>query len=580
MMVAGYELGPLLRVGPAGSVHRGKDRRGAAVTVQLVPVGADRRAMQWVREWAGTLTGLGHPGVLAPREVVAWASGVMAVFDGPPRKTLAATLAGRGRLPALVVATGGASAADALEALHGIGLVHGDLTPASILTGAAGPPVLADAGLSLWLADPDRWGGVVVGTAGYLDPEVAAGAAPGPASDIYALGAVCWEALVGYPPYGGTGALATLRAAERGRLPRLASLGSDVPTALATVVSAALARRAADRPGSAAELAAELLGAGTPRRATGTLGATTGSAPRRAPALLVTAAPAPAGPSLTGPDGPAPAAPDDPPLTGAGHTAPATWTAGLGPRPLRTGRSPFPVPGPPDEDHPYRPERVPRRRALRRRPVTLVAGAGVALVAALGGIAQLGGGPASPGRGPAVALRRSAATSGETGPRLASTPPPPPPQPHRPSPAGPIARRPAPRCGPVPAPAPAEQLEVDVAGRGCARLTWAGGVLTVDQGPAFGQERFSLGQPGDELLVGRWGCGSQTVALYRPATGQVFTWAGWAAPGRPLAAATAVATGVVGGDPVGVPTGRGRCARVVVLPAGGPTGSNAVHGSP
>lgn len=566
VMVAGYELGPLLRVGPAGSVHRGKDRRGAVVTVQLVPVGADRRAMQWMREWAGTLAGLGHPGVLAPREVVAWASGVMAVFDGPPRTTLAAMLAGRGRLPTLVVATGGASAADALAALHGIGLVHGDLTPASILTGAAGPPVLADAGLSLWLADPDRWGGVVVGTAGYLDPEVAAGAAPGPASDIYALGAVCWEALVGSPPYGGTGALATLRAAERGRLPRLASLGSEVPTALATVVSAALARRAADRPGSAAELAAELLGAGTPRRATGTLGATTGSAPRRAPALLVTAGPVPAGTA-------------GPPLADDGQAAPATWTAGPGPRPLRTGRSPFPVPGPPDED-PYRPERVPRRRALRRRalrrrPLTLVAGAGVALVAALGGIAQLGGGSASPGRGPAVALRRSAATSGEAGPR----PTPPPPPPHRPS-AGPIARRLASPCGPVPAPAPAEQLEVDVAGRGCARLTWAGGVLTVDQGPAFGQERFSLGQPGDELLVGRWGCGAQTVALYRPATGQVFTWAGWAAPGRPLAAATAVATGVVGGDPVGVPTGRGRCARVVVLPAGGPTGSHAVHGSP
>lgn len=79
-------------------------------------------------------------------------------------------------------------------------------------------------------------------------------------------------------------------------------------------------------------------------------------------------------------------------------------------------------------------------------------------------------------------------------------------------------------------------LQADVDGDGCVdALRYADGVLHA------GDVRWSLGQAGDQVAVGDWACqGSRTLALFRPTTGEVFRFDGWAAPGRDLTA-TAVA---------------------------------------
>jgi hypothetical protein len=71
-------------------------------------------------------------------------------------------------------------------------------------------------------------------------------------------------------------------------------------------------------------------------------------------------------------------------------------------------------------------------------------------------------------------------------------------------------------------------LQADVDGDGCAdALRYADGILVA------GQRRWSVGQPGDQVATGDWACqGTRTLALLHPATGDVFRFDGWAAPGH------------------------------------------------
>jgi hypothetical protein len=79
-------------------------------------------------------------------------------------------------------------------------------------------------------------------------------------------------------------------------------------------------------------------------------------------------------------------------------------------------------------------------------------------------------------------------------------------------------------------------LQADVNGDGCPdALRYGDGLLEA------GDVRWALGQAGDQVATGDWGCqGMRTVALFRPSTGEVFRFDGWAGPGHDLTA-TAVA---------------------------------------
>ena len=95
-------------------------------------------------------------------------------------------------------------------------------------------------------------------------------------------------------------------------------------------------------------------------------------------------------------------------------------------------------------------------------------------------------------------------------------------------------------------------------------LRYAGGVLE------SGGLRWALGQAGDQVATGDWACqGTRTLALFRPSTGEVFRFDGWADPGRDLQAA-AVAR-VPGGQALrAADVDRDGCHEAVIERATGP----------
>jgi serine/threonine-protein kinase len=178
---------------------------------------------------------------------------VMEYVDGDPLSALLRS--GRAMDPA-AAATLLAGAGDAIGAAHAQGIVHRDVKPGNLLVTRDHRVKITDFGIAraadgLALTRT----GEVVGTPQYLSPEQAEGKPATPASDVYSLGAVAYECLVGRRPFVADSAVATALAHLREPVPELPD---TVPPALAAVVRRSLAKDPAERYADGAAFAAAI----------------------------------------------------------------------------------------------------------------------------------------------------------------------------------------------------------------------------------------------------------------------------------------------------------------------------------
>lgn len=190
------------------------------------------------------LTGGRHEHLLQANGQVATDRGPGLLLEYAAGGSLAALVAARGPLAVGEAVTILTPVASALDYLHGIGVVHGDVSPGNVLFTAVGKPLLADLGVAraLGSARPPA-----AGTPGYRAPHrVTDEGGLDPEADVYALAAIGWFALTGRVP----GATA--------HRPPMGALVPDVPDELVALLEEGLAERADERP-SAAEFARRVI---------------------------------------------------------------------------------------------------------------------------------------------------------------------------------------------------------------------------------------------------------------------------------------------------------------------------------
>ncbi|HET8529066.1 MAG TPA: serine/threonine-protein kinase [Gaiellaceae bacterium] len=274
--------------GGSGSVWLARDEQ-TGLEVALKIVAREGKAAARAEREAAAAAKLRHPSCLRAYAFARDPRHVYIAYEYVPGSTFREAMRA-GELPDPRALAACAEICDALAHAHAAGVLHRDVKPSNVLLGDTRAKLL-DFGLArMQEAETLTAQGDVPGTLAYIAPERLAGDEATGAADVWSVGVMLWEALAGRHPFWHTSMLETARAIEAGA-PSLAELRPDLPKALIQLVDASLSLSPARRP-SAADLAAGLRGAATPRRRrrarAGTIDAA-GHAPRALAAGLAAA---------------------------------------------------------------------------------------------------------------------------------------------------------------------------------------------------------------------------------------------------------------------------------------------------
>ena len=258
-----YELLELIGQGGMGAVYRARqhnlDREVALKFLAAGPWASDEFIARFRRE-AQAAARMQHPNIVeiydtGVRDGLYFFS--MRLVKG---ETLADRLRAKGPMDVKRSATMMRTMAEAIDYAHRLGVLHLDLKPGNVLLDTNDEPLVADFGLARRIDEGPSEHENISGTPSYMAPEQATSRASniGPAADIYGLGAILYEMLVGEPPFRGRDVKDTLSHVLNDVPTPPRSRRHDIPADLNAICLKCLAKDPQKRYDSARELADEL----------------------------------------------------------------------------------------------------------------------------------------------------------------------------------------------------------------------------------------------------------------------------------------------------------------------------------
>jgi WD40 repeat protein len=257
--IGSYEVSGVIGAGGMGVVLKAIDKsldRTVAVKVMAPHLASSGAARKRFAREAKAAAAVLHPNVIAIHSVFddALPYLVMPYVRGT---SLQKRLDAEGPLPLQEILRIGSQIAAGLTAAHAQGLVHRDIKPANILLEEGVERVaITDFGLALAVDDGTiTHSGAIAGTPQYMSPEQVRGEPLEQRSDLFSLGSVLYAISTGRPPFRAETTYGVMRRITDDEPTSLREVNPDIPDWLCAIIGRLMSKRAADRFGSAAEVA-------------------------------------------------------------------------------------------------------------------------------------------------------------------------------------------------------------------------------------------------------------------------------------------------------------------------------------
>ena len=288
VLVERYRLDRSLGNGGMGEVFEATDltlHRSVAVKLMSPSLVQDEPARARFLREARALAQVNSPNVVAVYDAGEDAERPYLVMEFVEGTTLERELVGSGRVePARAVAVA-TDIASGLAAAHERGIVHRDVKPSNVFLTPTDVAKIGDFGIAR-LERPDATltlTGQTFGSPPYMAPEQATGGKVDARADLYSLGCVLFQMLVGRRPFSGDDAVSLAYQHVHSTPPRVDSLVPTVPVELGALVAGLMAKDPDDRPASAEEVQRAL--GSVPTEPIATTTTSTAVLPRRAQEL-------------------------------------------------------------------------------------------------------------------------------------------------------------------------------------------------------------------------------------------------------------------------------------------------------
>jgi eukaryotic-like serine/threonine-protein kinase len=262
MLRVRYEVLQEISSGPIFTLYAARDHvqsRDVAVRVLKAPFNSEANLVAKLSEVVETVKGIQHPGIERLYELDDHEGTPFVVGEVPKGAPLIERMRKLGAFSVPVSVATAISTCEALEAVHSIGLVHGDVGPHNITTTADGVVKLQLPGVwQVYSASQTAGAMALPSMVPYLAPEVSAGAMPTPASDVYAAGVMLFELLTGRQPYLGDTSVAVAMKHATAPTPTARLFNAAVPVVLDEIVKKAMSKDPAQRYPSAGVMLSDL----------------------------------------------------------------------------------------------------------------------------------------------------------------------------------------------------------------------------------------------------------------------------------------------------------------------------------